>query len=174
MKHSELKQIIKEEINKVLKENTTPKHKIVSQWMGPDFFLSKKKEENWDDKDYELFYRLEKMVTTTGKVPKLKENTTNYVFFQNLKTIKMMVDKLLTMDKNAVDAILLSGHDWAEDHIATSKDDVEEVYNFLVNHQMSNLTEKLKFTKEFDNDPKLKGKQKNLPDNLQQKIINKK
>ena len=30
------------------------------------------------------------------------------------------------------DGILASGHDWAEDHIATSKDDVEEVYNFLM------------------------------------------
>jgi hypothetical protein len=29
-----------------------------------------------------------------------------------------------------VDMILSDGHDWANDHIATSKDDVEEVKNF--------------------------------------------
>ena len=32
-----------------------------------------------------------------------------------------------------VDMILSNGHDWASDHIATSKDDIEEVYNFLKN-----------------------------------------
>ena len=30
-----------------------------------------------------------------------------------------------------VDTVLKNGHGWATDHIATSKDDVEEVYNFL-------------------------------------------
>jgi hypothetical protein len=62
----------------------------------------------------------------------LKENLGNYMFFQNLKTIKQMVDELLELDEQMVDSILASGHDWAEDHITTSKDDVEEVYNFLM------------------------------------------
>ena len=39
---------------------------------------------------------------------------------------------MLELDEKMVDGILASGHDWAEDHIATSKDDVEEVYNFLM------------------------------------------
>ena len=39
----------------------------------------------------------------------------------------------MEMDKDTVDEILSNGHDWASDHIATSKDDVEEVYNFLKN-----------------------------------------
>ena len=42
-----------------------------------------------------------------------------------------MVDDLLKLDEKMVDGILASGHDWANDHIATSKDDVEEVFNFL-------------------------------------------
>ena len=62
----------------------------------------------------------------------LKENLGNYMFFQNLKSIKQMVDELLQLDEKMVDGILASGHDWAEDHIATSKDDVEEVHNFLM------------------------------------------
>ena len=63
----------------------------------------------------------------------VKENaeTQNYMFFGNLKTIKRLVDEMLEMDETEVDAILTNGHNWAVDHIATSKDDVEEVFNFL-------------------------------------------
>lgn len=59
-------------------------------------------------------------------------NSDNYMFFQNLKTIKKMVDAMLQMDPNEVDQILSNGHGWAVDHITTSKDDVEEVGNFLM------------------------------------------
>ena len=55
----------------------------------------------------------------------------NYMFFGNLKTIKRLVDEMLEMDEAEVDAMLTNGHNWALDHIATSKDDVEEVFNFL-------------------------------------------
>jgi hypothetical protein len=66
----------------------------------------------------------------------LNENseTSNYMFFGNLKTIKRLVDSMLEMDKAKVDAMLSDGHNWAVDHIATSKDDVEEVFNFLAGH----------------------------------------
>lgn len=60
-------------------------------------------------------------------------NTDNYMFFQNLKTIKKMVDSMLQMDPAQVDQMLSNGHGWAVDHIATSKDDVEEVGGFLMN-----------------------------------------
>ena len=43
-----------------------------------------------------------------------------------------MVDAMLQMDPNKVDQILSNGHSWAVDHITTSKDDVEEVGNFLM------------------------------------------
>lgn len=56
---------------------------------------------------------------------------TYYMFFQNLKQIRSQVDSLLSMDESEIDEILKSGHDWASDHISTSKDDIEEVYNFL-------------------------------------------
>jgi hypothetical protein len=57
----------------------------------------------------------------------------NYMFFGNLKTIKKYVDAMLAMDANQVQEILSNGHDWAADHIATSKDDVQEVGDFLMN-----------------------------------------
>lgn len=76
----------------------------------------------------------EKRVKKTAEKLKkyMNEDLGNYMFFQNLKTIKQMVDELLKLDEKMVDAILSNGHDWAEDHIATSKDDIEEVHNFLM------------------------------------------
>lgn len=59
------------------------------------------------------------------------EEAQNYMFFNNLETIKRLVDDMLKMDKTEVDKLLSDGHNWATDHMATSKDDVEEVYNFL-------------------------------------------
>jgi hypothetical protein len=61
------------------------------------------------------------------------KRSNNYMFFQNIKTICDAAKDIMEMDKDTVDEILSNGHDWASDHIATSKDDVEEVYNFLKN-----------------------------------------
>ena len=61
------------------------------------------------------------------------DNDANYMFFGNLKTIKKYVDALLQLDLNRVQEILSDGHDWAADHIATSKDDIQEVGDFLMN-----------------------------------------
>ena len=57
----------------------------------------------------------------------------NYMFFQNLHTLKNAVDELMELDPHEVDQILTNGHGWALDHIATSVDDVEEVYHFMAN-----------------------------------------
>ena len=57
----------------------------------------------------------------------------HYMFFGNLETIKRYVDAMLEMDPMTVNELLDNGHDWAADHIATSKDDIEEVANFLMN-----------------------------------------
>jgi hypothetical protein len=55
----------------------------------------------------------------------------NYMFFNNLITIKEAIEEMLQMDAHAVDQLLSDGHNWALDHLATSADDVEEVYHFL-------------------------------------------
>jgi hypothetical protein len=62
-----------------------------------------------------------------------QEDTVNYMFIGNLQTIKRLVDIMLEMDPAKVDHILRDGHNWAVDHVATSKDDIEEVANFLIN-----------------------------------------
>jgi hypothetical protein len=60
-----------------------------------------------------------------------KEERKHYMFFSNLKAIKGMAEEMLAMDAAKIDEMLADGHDWAADHVATSKDDVEEVYNWL-------------------------------------------
>jgi hypothetical protein len=74
-----------------------------------------------------------------GKKKNLKETHNegliNYMFFSDLEQIKQQVEEMLSMDKNQIDQILQNGHDWAQNHITTSKDDVEEVYNFLKRYQ---------------------------------------
>ncbi len=60
-----------------------------------------------------------------------EQQENNYMFFQNLKTIHHAVGELLNMDPAQVDELLSNGHAWAVDHIASSADDVEEVYHFL-------------------------------------------
>ena len=57
----------------------------------------------------------------------------NYMFFGNLKIIKKYVDAMLQMNPDQVQEILSNGHDWAADHVATSKDDIQEVGDFLMN-----------------------------------------
>lgn len=59
------------------------------------------------------------------------QEETYYMFFQNIKQIHEQTKKILEMDKTKVDNILKNGHDWAADHVSTSKDDIEEVHNFL-------------------------------------------
>ena len=81
-----------------------------------------------------------KMKKTAEKLKKsLKEEAPvldSYMFFQNLKTIKSCVDQMLEIDHRLIDSVLNDGHNWAEDHIATSKDDIEEVFNFLVSKKI--------------------------------------
>jgi hypothetical protein len=62
---------------------------------------------------------------------KPEEKKENYMFFQNLKDIKENIETLLSMDETEVDQMLSNGHDWATEHIATAKDDIEEVTKFL-------------------------------------------
>jgi hypothetical protein len=67
--------------------------------------------------------------------------TENYMFFGNLETIHRLTQIMLKMDPLKVDQILKNGHSWAVDHIATSKDDIEEVANFLIGEMTEEVEE---------------------------------
>lgn len=59
-----------------------------------------------------------------------EHDVTNYMFFANLETIHRLSGALLQMDTHQIDQMLME-HDWASDHVATSKDDIEEVFNWV-------------------------------------------
>jgi len=135
MKRSELKQIIKEELAEAKKKDKTG----LSFALAANLEKYGKPQTPKGAKPVDFTKKQEKHVKKTAEKLKksIKEDLGNYMFFQNLKTIKQMVDDLLKLDEKMVDGILASGHDWAEDHIATSKDDVEEVHNFLMNKKVA-------------------------------------
>lgn len=64
-----------------------------------------------------------------------------YMFFQNLNTIKECLDKILSYSKEDLDTLLRANGDWAVDHIATSKDDIEEVCNWVTGSMEPKSTE---------------------------------
>ena len=57
----------------------------------------------------------------------------NYMFFQNLSTIKHYVEEILSYSPEDIDNLINNGHDWASDHIETSKDDIQEVCDWIRN-----------------------------------------
>lgn len=108
------------------------------------------------------------------------ESDINYMFFGNLETMKRMIDELMNMDPMQVDKILKDGHSWAVDHIASSADDVQEVYNFLTNNTSSIHREKdvfaepdmlVKTFESYVNEVSSK-KWKGIEDNLRRRNMN--
>ena len=62
-----------------------------------------------------------------------EDNGGNYMFFSNLEQIKRQCDLLLKLDQNMVNELLNNGHDWADDHISSAKENIDQVFDFLMN-----------------------------------------
>ncbi len=56
-----------------------------------------------------------------------------YMFFSNLQQMRRQCDLLLDMDPQMVEDILENGHDWAQDHVAEAKNNMDQVFDFLMN-----------------------------------------
>lgn len=56
-----------------------------------------------------------------------------YMFFQNLQQMRRQCDLLLDLAPDTVESILDEGHDWAQDHIAEAKNNMDQVFDFLMN-----------------------------------------
>ena len=61
------------------------------------------------------------------------QNSERYMFFSNLEQMKRQCDILLGMDQSQIESILTDGHDWAQDHIAEAKNNMDQVFDFLMN-----------------------------------------
>ena len=60
-----------------------------------------------------------------------------YMFFSNLQQIHRQMGILLEKDPEMIHSILENGHDWAQDHIATAKESIDQVFDFLMNETKS-------------------------------------
>ena len=56
-----------------------------------------------------------------------------YMFFSNLQQMRRQCDILLDMDPEMVEGVLENGHDLAQDHIAEAKNNIDQVFDFLMN-----------------------------------------
>jgi hypothetical protein len=63
----------------------------------------------------------------------LKEQSERYMFFSNLEQMQRQCEILLSIPKDDVENILNNGHDWAQDHIAESKNNLDQVFDFMMN-----------------------------------------
>ncbi len=68
------------------------------------------------------------------KVLKEEEHRSNrYMFFSNLEQMKRQCELLLDLDQDEIESILENGHDWAQDHIAEAKNNMDQVFDFIMN-----------------------------------------
>jgi hypothetical protein len=72
------------------------------------------------------------LINIIRKSIKEQEND-RYMFFSNLEQIHRQTGLMLEMDENELHQILENGHDWAQDHIATAKESIDQVFDFFMN-----------------------------------------
>ena len=62
-----------------------------------------------------------------------EQRSDRYMFFSNLEQMRRQCDILLSKNRDEIDTILDNGHDWAQDHIAEAKNNMDQVFDFLMN-----------------------------------------
>jgi hypothetical protein len=62
-----------------------------------------------------------------------EQESDRYMFFSNLEQMRRQCDLLLDLNHDEIDSILDDGHDWAQDHIAEAKNNLDQVFDFLMN-----------------------------------------
>lgn len=82
-----------------------------------------------------LNYIIKKVIkeTITDKPSRQEKESSRYMFFSNLEQMRRQCDLLLDLDHKMVESILDNGHDWAQDHIAEAKNNMDQVFDFIMN-----------------------------------------
>lgn len=110
---SELKEILFERINEKLKGKQTK--------------LDANKDGKISGEDFKLL-QSKKSVKEGGD-----GEVENYMFFSNLKQMHRQIEILMQMNPSIIDMILQNGHDWADDHISEAKNNMDQVFDFIMN-----------------------------------------
>lgn len=88
------------------------------------------------DYDYTTDDYLDVMDSELDEENQLDEQKTDrYMFFSNLEQIHRQTGLLLEKDPEMISQVLENGHDWAQDHIATAKESIDQVFDFLMNKE---------------------------------------
>jgi hypothetical protein len=76
----------------------------------------------------------------TNLVKKILSEQENerYMFFSNLEQLNRQTAILLELGEDAVVSILEQGHDWAQDHVAVAKENIDQVFDFMMNQINTN------------------------------------
>jgi len=61
----------------------------------------------------------------------------NYMFFSNLDQMERQIKDLKSIPESVIDGFLQNGHDWADDHISKAKENLDHVYEFIMNEVSS-------------------------------------
>ena len=82
-----------------------------------------------------LDYIIKRVIKETfeDKPSSQERGSSRYMFFSNLQQMRRQCDLLIDLDQSMVEGILEDGHDWAQDHIAEAKNNMDQVFDFLMN-----------------------------------------
>lgn len=73
--------------------------------------------------------KLVKKIVNESDYGKIK----NYMFFSNLEQMIRQAQQLLELDPMEVEELLCNGHDWADDHVTVAKENLSQVFDFMMN-----------------------------------------
>jgi hypothetical protein len=57
----------------------------------------------------------------------------NYMFFSNLEQIERQCKLLRQVSPEKINELLSNGHDWADDHVSSAKENMDQVFDFIMN-----------------------------------------
>jgi hypothetical protein len=63
------------------------------------------------------------------------------MFYSNLKQMHRQCEILLNKDEMEINSLLENGHDWAEDHISEAKNNMDQVFDFIMNELGEDIAE---------------------------------
>jgi len=93
-----------------------------------------------------------------------EQKSERYMFFSNLEQMRRQCDLLLDFDRSEVESILDNGHDWAQDHISEAKNNMDQVFDFMMNET---TRDGMKSSTNIDDEDMvmMEGKKKNIATN---------
>jgi hypothetical protein len=83
----------------------------------------------YGDKSYEYLDKAK----GSDDIMESHDGGSRYMFFSNLEQMRRQCDLLLDLDEGMVEGILENGHDWAQDHISEAKNNMDQVFDFMMN-----------------------------------------